>query len=461
MDAKDKRIAEQDLRIAELESQLKVALDKIATLQKNSTNSSKPPSSDIVKPPKPRKDKDRRRKIGAQKGHPKHQRPPFADDQIDTTVELKLEACPKCNGKLTPTDDAPKKQQQVELVEKPFIVTEYQQHRYWCEHCQCHHESKLPTEVKRAGLFGPNLISLTAYLKGRCHMSYKTMQDFYGDALRLKVSTGFLAKQIKKASDALKPFYDTLVARLPAEEHLHSDETGGKENGKKRWIWCLRAKDYTVFHVSPSRGSVVLEDLLGKDYSGIISSDFFSAYRKFGRESKVKHQFCWSHLIREVKFFAESKIKRVSRYGTRLLDEIRTMFRMLHRRHEFKLARNWLCRMRECRESILRIVRGRVPPDKDVQNLSERLRDCQDDYFRFFESDIPATNNLCEQSIRRVVIDRKITQGTRSDWGNRWCERIWSVLATCEQQGKNVLSFLQSAVRSLHEKRTTPNLLEK
>ena len=249
MDAKDRRIAELEQRVAELETLLKAALEKIAQLEKNSRNSSKPPSSDIVKPPKP-KDKDRRRKkkIGGQNGHKQNLRTPFASDQIDETVELKLESCPKCGGELEPTAEPPKKHQQVELVAKPFIVTEYQQVQYWCETCQCHHTAKLPAEVKRAGLFGKNLIAHTAYLKGRCHMSFKTMQDFYADAVGIKVSTGFLTKQIRKASEALKETYDNLVEQLKKEDHLHSDETGGKENGKRRWTWCLRAKDFTVFH---------------------------------------------------------------------------------------------------------------------------------------------------------------------------------------------------------------------
>ena len=159
MDAKDRRIAELENRIAELEA-------LVAKLQKNSTNSSKPPSSDIVKPPR-QQDRRRKKKIGGQKGHKQNLRTPFEQNQIDETVELKLESCPKCNGKLTPTGAEPKKHQQVE---------------YWCEACQCTHTAKLPAEVKRAGLFGKNLIAHTAYLKGRCHMSFKTMQDFYADA---------------------------------------------------------------------------------------------------------------------------------------------------------------------------------------------------------------------------------------------------------------------------------------
>src|SRR5215469_9237581 len=133
----------KDRRIAKLETLYKAALEKIAKLEsqlaKNSSNSSKPPSSDIVKPPKQKDRRRKKRKIGAQKGHKQNLRTPFDESQIDKTEELKLEACPKCGGKLKPTDEPPKKHQQVELVEKPFIVTEYQQHQYWCEKCQCHH----------------------------------------------------------------------------------------------------------------------------------------------------------------------------------------------------------------------------------------------------------------------------------------------------------------------------------
>jgi transposase len=197
-------------RITELEILLEAALreierlkETIARLEKNSGNSSKPPSSDIVKPPKVRQRKGKR-KIGAQKGHKQHLRKPFEESHIDTTINLTLEACPKCGGALQAARGEAKKHQQVELVEKPFVVTEYRQHRYWCAACECYHESKLPTEVKRAGLFGSKLIALTAYLKSRCHMSYQTMQHFYADAFSLEVSTGFLAKQVGKVSAALQ-----------------------------------------------------------------------------------------------------------------------------------------------------------------------------------------------------------------------------------------------------------------
>src|SRR5215469_5675252 len=97
-------IEQQRIRITDLEA-------LVAKLEKNSTNSSKPPSSDIVKPPK-QKDRRRKKKIGGQKGHKQHLREPFKPDQVDQTVELNLEACPKCKGKLEVTNDVPKKYQQ-------------------------------------------------------------------------------------------------------------------------------------------------------------------------------------------------------------------------------------------------------------------------------------------------------------------------------------------------------------
>jgi len=443
---------------AQLKHEIAVLKEALAIQKKNSSNSSKPPSSDIVKPPKERRRKGKR-KIGAQKGHAQHLRQPFPSDQVDTTVRLSLEACPVCGGKLQAVEEGVKKLQQVELLEKPFIVTEYEQCRYWCAHCQCYHEAEAPLAVRKAGLFGPGLISLTAYLKGRCHMSYRTMQGFFAEAFGLQVSTGFLAKQVRKASAALKAPYDLLVERLPEAEHVHSDETGGKESGKSRWIWCFCGNDFTVFHIDPLRSSAVLEKLLGKEYAGTISSDFHSLYKKFESISNARLQLCWAHLIREVKFIGEHADKGVSAWGKSLLEAIRQMFLIYHRREELKPG-YWLSKMRSCKEIIVTAALSRVPSHQIAQTLSARFKDWHEEYFRFIDEGLPPTNNLCEQSIRPVVIDRKITQGTRSDWGNRWSERIWTVLATCKQRNVNVLSFIRSCVGAFLQGFSPPLLVD-
>ena len=124
------RIAELEKQVAELTATVAKLLkvnaeltDKIAQLSKNSSNSSKPPSSDIVKPP--RKANQTQGKIGGQPGHPKHERPPFTTDQIDHRKPYPLDACPDCGGVLKFIPDAGRVVQQVEIVKKPVTITEH------------------------------------------------------------------------------------------------------------------------------------------------------------------------------------------------------------------------------------------------------------------------------------------------------------------------------------------------
>jgi len=459
MDAKDKRIAE-------LEAQLNAALDRIELLesalaasQKNSGNSSKPPSSDIVKPPKPKGKGRRKRKIGAQKGHKKHSRIPFAEDQLDIIIPLTLDCCPRCNGTLTVSDTSTKVDQQVELVGRKYIITEYRRPQYLCDACQRVHFAPRPPKLK-SGLFGENLIATTAYLKGHCHMSYTKLRDHFRDLYGICISTGFLANQIRKASRALQAPYDELLNQLPNEESIHIDETGGKENGDRRWIWCFRSRQFTLFRIDVSRGHIVLKEVLGTDYPGIIICDFHGAYQRYIRLYEALLQLCWAHLIREVKYIAQSKVKRYSNWANRLLAEIGLMFKTIHLRGKI-LESTWYRRMLDHRDEILRLAWHRLSDNNDAYNIAIRLWNWQCSYFRFIDSDVPPTNNLAEQAIRQVVIDRKITQGTRSDWGNRWQERIWTVLSTCAQTGRNVLSFLRESVSAMLQRTPAPSLLEK
>jgi transposase len=118
------------------------------------------------------------------------------------------------------------------------------------------------------GLFVPRLMAVTAYLKGRGHMSYTTIQAVLNDIVGITVSTGLLADQIKQVSETMKKPYEELAGQLPEAEHPHADETGWKECGKLEWVWVFRGVLVTVFRIGVSRGSEVLEKVLGKGYGG-------------------------------------------------------------------------------------------------------------------------------------------------------------------------------------------------
>lgn len=441
MDAKDKRIAE-------LEALVKKLLERIAVLEKNSKTSSKNPSSDIVKPQKP-KPKDEngniaKRKIGAQKGHKQNLRKPITPELIDTIVKLDLTNCPDCGHKLTLQKTEPKITQQIELVEKPVSVTEYQQLKYWCRHCQKYHSAPLPKEIIKSGLFGPKLTTLTAYLKGRCHTSYRTLKDFMHDVLGVEISTGFLAKEIKKVAASLASPYNELAELLKQQEHLYADETSFKKNGKLQWAWCFVAEYFTFFKIAPSRGSQVLYEVLGEDFFGTISSDFYSAYLKYRKETETLFQFCWSHLIREIKFL--TTLSDTKTYGKRLLKYVKRMFKTIHSQSELS-QREFRHQMRCHRENIRYTVQRNVPENKKSEVLAKRFREHGASYFLFIDTQsIEPTNNVAEREIRTLVLDRHVTQGSRSVAGNEWNERFWSVVSTCRQQGRNLIDFLERCV---------------
>src|SRR5207237_2392662 len=103
--------------------------------------------------------------------------------------------------------------------------------------------------------------------------------------------------------------------------------------------------------------------------------------------------------------------------------------------------------LEEARQKVLAAALTDVPAGRHSQNLKKRFRKHGAAYFQFITTPgVEPTNNLAEQAIRYVVIDRRVTQGTQSAKGRRWCERIWTVIATCSQQGKSVFEYLCAAV---------------
>ena len=132
---------------------------------------------------------------------------------------------------------------------------------------------RLPKAVEAAGLFGPRLTSLVAYLKGVCHASYSTIRKFLRDVAGVKVSRGYLTKLIAKASRSLADCHGQLLDRLRDEATLNVDETGHPENRQKYWTWCFRAQLFTLFRIDKSRGSEVLIATLGTEFNGVLGCD--------------------------------------------------------------------------------------------------------------------------------------------------------------------------------------------
>jgi transposase len=448
-------------RVAALEVQLATALARLAMAQKTSATSSKPPSSDLVKPPKAGGTNRSRRKRGAQPGHPRHERTPFGPDEITHVEEHRLDACPDCGGAVALVDEPTRIWQQVELVAQPVQIVEHRRRVCRCETCDREFTAPIPAAVQAAGLVGPQLTALIGYLKGACHCSFSTIQKFVRDVLKITLSRGQLRKLCGKVADSLDPAYQELLSALPRQPRLNVDETGHKENGQGLWTWCFRAPLFTLFQIDPSRGSDVLVATLGLEFDGVIGCDYFSAYRKYLRlNERVLVQFCLAHLIRDVKFLVEHPQSRNRAYGKRVLAALRELFAIIHRRDEYPTEAAFRAALEDQGAEVWRHATFRTPPTSEAQNLANRFHAHGRDYLRFITTpDVEPTNNLAERAIRFVVLDRRVTQGTRSAAGRKWCERIWTTIATCTQHGRDVLAFLTQSVQALFVHGRGPSLL--
>jgi transposase len=448
------KIKQLDLRIQSLEAQ-------VASLKKNSGNSSKPPSSDIIKPtPLKERRKKLKRKIGAQPGHKKQERPPLPPEQIDVIQEHQHEVCPECGGEVSQLEQPASSLQQMELVAKPVVVTEHRSRTCHCAKCDKNFTAPIPTAIQNAGLIGPHLTALTAYLKGACHCSFSTIQKYYRDVLLTDISRGMLAKLCRKVSASLRPAYEDLLQALPQENSLNIDETGHKENGNPHWTWCFRAPLFTLFTIEPSRNCQVLIDTLGMEFNGLIGCDYFGAYRKYMRlNENVQVQFCLAHLIRDVKFLTEHPQENNRAYGERVLLELRELFKKMHHPQRYRDEESFRTHLEVQGYAVWTAATENVPDTPVACNLANRFEKYGESYLKFITTPgIEPTNNVAEQAIRFVVIDRKITQGTRSEIGRQWCERIWTVMATCAQHGWNVYDFLQQSVQAFFGNTAPPQL---
>jgi transposase len=441
-----------------LQAEIAQLQEQLAAARKDSSTSSKPPSSDIVKPKPTPDDAAAKRSIGGQPGHPKHARAPFPPEQVTHFEEHTLDVCPCCGGPLRRNAHFANVVQQVDIEKPPLVIEQHTSPEYWCDHCAKPYKAPMPSHIDKGGLVGRELTALIAFLKGACHASFSTIRTFLRDVVGVTISRGELSKILGKVSQALDKPYEELLRLLPSEAIVNADETGHKDNGKRWWTWCFRAELYTLYHIDAYRSADVLMDILGTEFQGILGCDYFSAYRRYMRECGVRLQFCLAHLIRDVKFLTTLPDARDRCYGADLRAALKALFEVFHQRQT--LAEEvFQTRLQAARDQVLRVgLSG--PATSHGQNMAKRFRDHGAAYFTFVTTPgVEPTNNLAEQAIRFVVIDRHITQGTRSAGGRRFCERIWTVIATCVQQSQSLYSFLREAVGNWLEGEPAPSLL--
>jgi transposase len=470
---KDQQISRQAEEIAKQQQQIVGAERQIADLERqlalrkqNSTNSSKPPSSDgLAGEPRQRgRGKKSRRKVGGQPGHRGAHRPLVPAERVGEVRPVLPEQCGHC-GHLLPaqveqvqTTGAVQRHQVTELPPIQARIIEYQCHRVVCPECGESTRAAVPEEA--AGQFGPQLTALIAYLTVVCRMPRRVVEALLAQVLGIEISLGSTQKCWEEASQAVAAPCQELEQQLKDEPVLNVDETGWRTNGDKRFLWAFVAVRYVVYTVAPTRGSEVLIRLLGAVFRGVLCSDRFSAYLKY---HSGKAQFCWAHLKRNLLGVVEfTKSSAVERFCRDALAEHARLFRLWHRFRSGQVDRGQLLlRSIPIQKLIFALAERHLDsPHREVRNLATALFEHNDRLFTFLEEEgVEPTNNSAERALRTGVQWRKICFGNRSANGELATARLLTVAETCDLQRLNILAYLSAAIACHRSRQLATSLL--
>jgi transposase len=441
------QIAELETRVGGLEARLKL----------NSTNSSKPPSSDPIgmkrRPPAPPSKKKR----GGQPGHRKAQRNLVPPEKVRETFDCKPDACRRCGQELAGDDPEPVIHQVAELPRIEPVVDEYRLHRLTCPACRATTCGRLPLGVP-TGCFGPYLQAVLAMFAGAYRLSKRQIRQVAADLFTLSISTGMISKLERRSAAALEAPYHELAIAVHRAQATNIDETSWRERLKKVWLWVTVTPLFTVFTIAKNRSGAVAKALLGSEDDQVVGSDRFSAYDWILARWR---QICWAHLRRDFQAMIDRGGAGAT-VGRKLLALSNRLFRHWHRVRdgtlEWEPFQERMSRLRrEFKHALADGSRCRCA--KTAATCFEILK-VEEGLWTFARvPGVDPTNNAAERALRHAVIWRRISGGTDSRDGSRFVERMLSVVTTCRQQRRNVLEYLSRCFEADHRGQAIPSLL--
>ena len=434
-----------EARVAELERQL----------GQNSSNSSKPPSSDPPWLPSKKKPKTGR-KPGGQPGHAGHNREMVDADQVPDLRKVFPASTCDCGARLPRDESSPRRYQWVELPEvvEPEIH-EVQLFSNVCPRCDKVHTPALPPGTP-TGAFGPRVHALVALLTGTYRLSKRKAQALLQDLYRLDISLGSISACEAEVSLAVEQPVEEAHEHIQRAGSLHADETSWRQGSQKAWLWVAATSLVTVFLIHLRRNGEAARKLLGA-FKGVLVTDRWSAYGFYAGP----RQLCWAHLLRHFQGFAELSGK-AGRIGQELTGKTKTMFKWWHAVRDGTLTRSTF----QTQMSALKIEIEDLLIDGEICGSKKMSATCHDilamaGHLWTFVSEpgVEPTNNAAEQALRHAVIWRKVSFGTHSAGGSRYVSRVLTVVATCGQQGRNALDYITAACTARLHHATAPSLL--
>lgn len=371
-------------------------------------------------------------KLGAKLGHKKYFRKEPKPTETKTYSENN---CPRCSAilgipiktKRTLEEEIPKPQS--------IKVTEHLVNHYVCPRCSRKVIAK--NNVPR-GIFGKNIQTHIALSKFEDRLPLRKVKNSLMRNHNLEITDAGIYKITKQVARKLGKQYYEIIKKIRSAKILHIDETGYKLNGKKWWLWTFCGESEILFVIRDSRGEKVIEEILGKDFNGIIVSDGWIVYSKF---AKIL-QRCWAHLLRECDEL-ESKYKKFGKGN----EEIHDLFYEICEIREGPPPEDKRLKLQLEMKKRLKFISEKMSFDPRFKTLATKILNGLDAWFTCVVfTDVEPTNNYAEQSLRELIVQRKIMGGLRSVDGAIVMERITTMLASWKRQGKPLFETMRNCL---------------
>jgi len=337
---------------------------------------------------------------------------------------------------------------------QPGLRLSNTRHTYYEIPCRCGHITR--KEPHRTGrqdglpsivcsewrLVGPGLAALIICLSYRMRLSRERIREFLDDWLGLRLSVGTIHNTLQEGGAAALPIEEELFQAVRESPLLHADETSWTELTTLLWLWVFSTDSVTAYWIG-YRSSELIENLLGKAYTGWLMSDGYGVYRKYPNRLR-----CWAHLLRKAQGLKESLDRPAQQFGSQTLELLETLITAIHEARsspsETPLTKTF--------QTELAVYRGVCEYMKTLSHpqtralATEMLNDWEA-IFRVLEYPfLPLTNNEAERALRHWVILRRICYGTRTEQGSRVFAILISVIETCRKRHHSPWVYLAAVI---------------
>ena len=430
-----RRVEALEERIDKLEAALEAA--RRAGKRQAAPFSKGAPKADPKKPGR-KEGKDYGR--AEQRATPKH-----VDEILDAPLASR---CPCCRGRVV--EERIETQYQTEIRPAQPLVRRFDVHVGHCEDCgqrvQGRHAQQTSDALGAASSqLGPNVVAFTAWLHQELGLPYGKSVAVLAQAFGIKVSAGGLSQALSRLARRAQPSYARLLLDVRGSAAVYPDETSARMNGQRWWLWVFVTAIATVYVQRPSRGADVIEEVLGKDFRGLLGHDGWAPYDKW---SEATHQQCLAHLIRRAKDLLETATRGAVRFPRKVKGLLQAALSLRDRfeagefsLHGFSSARGKL------EKRLTRVLEMHITHGEN-KKFQAHLAKHADELLTFLYEDVEATNWPAEQAIRPAVRFRKTSGGHRSPRGAWTRDVLLSILRTARQRALDPLKLFARMLRS-------------